>query len=129
MNYYFNTTLNNISFDEAKEKVIEALKKEGFGVLTQIDMKTTLKTKLDVDFRPYVILGACNPPLAYKTLQAEAKIGLMLPCNVIIEQNEEGNIEVSAVNPVASMIAVKNDQLADTAVEVEQKLQRVIENL
>jgi len=101
MNYYFNNTLNNISFDDAKEKVIEELKKEGFGVLSQINIKTTLKNKLDVDFRPYVILGACNPPLAYKTLQAEAKIGLMLPCNVIVEENENGTIEVSAVNPVA----------------------------
>ncbi len=129
MNYYFNNTLNNISFDDAKEKVIEELKKEGFGVLSQIDMKSTLKNKLDVDFRPYVILGACNPPLAYKTLQAEAKIGLMLPCNVIVEENENGTIEVSAVNPVASMIAVKNDDLADIASEVEQILKKVIENL
>jgi uncharacterized protein (DUF302 family) len=129
MNYYFNNTLNNISFDDAKEKVIEELKKEGFGVLSQIDMKSTLKNKLDVDFRPYVILGACNPPLAYKTLQAEAKIGLMLPCNVIVEENENGTIEVSAVNPVASMIAVKNDNLADIASEVEQILKKVIENL
>ena len=129
MNYYFNNTLNNISFDDAKEKVIEELKKEGFGVLSQINIKTTLKNKLDVDFRPYVILGACNPPLAYKTLQAEAKIGLMLPCNVIVEENENGTIEVSAVNPVASMIAVKNDNLADIASEVEQILKEVIENL
>jgi len=129
MNYYFNNTLNNISFDDAKEKVIEELKKEGFGVLSQINIKTTLKNKLDVDFRPYVILGACNPPLAYKTLQAEAKIGLMLPCNVIVEENENGTIEVSAVNPVASMIAVKNDNLADIASEVEQILKKVIENL
>jgi uncharacterized protein (DUF302 family) len=129
MNYYFNNTLNNISFDDAKEKVIEELKKEGFGVLSQIDMKSTLKNKLDVDFRPYVILGACNPPLAYKTLQAEAKIGLMLPCNVIVEENENGTIEVSAVNPVASMIAVKNDDLNEVATEVEQILKKVIENL
>ena len=129
MNYYFNNTLNNISFDDAKEKVTEALKKEGFGVLTQIDIKTSLKNKLDVDFRPYVILGACNPPLAYKVLQAEAKIGLMLPCNVIIEENENGTIEVSAVNPVASMIAVKNDKLTEVASEVERILQKVIENL
>ena len=129
MNYYFSKTLNNISFEEAKEKVIEELKKEGFGVLTQIDMKTTLKNKLDVDFKPYVILGACNAAFAYKALQAENKIGLMLPCNVIVEEKDNGVVEVSAVNPVASMISVKNDDLAGIAGEVQQRLQKVIDNL
>ena len=129
MSYYFSNTLNNISFEEAKEKVIEELKKEGFGVLTQIDMKTTLKNKLDVDFKPYVILGACNAAFAYKALQAENKIGLMLPCNVIVEEKDNGVVEVSAVNPVASMISVKNDDLAGIAGEVQQRLQKVIDNL
>ena len=129
MSYYFSKTLNNISFEEAKEKVIEKMKKEGFGVLTQINMKTTLKNKLDIDFKPYVILGACNAAFAYKALQAENKIGLMLPCNVIVEEKDNGVVEVSAVNPVASMISVKNDDLAGIAGEVQQRLQKVIDNL
>ncbi len=129
MKYYFNNTINNLNFDEAQKKVTEALKNEGFGVITQVDMKTTFKNKLDVDFRPYVILGACNPPFAYKSLLAESRIGLMLPCNVIVEEHTDGTIEVSAVNPVASMIAVENDDLTEIAQEIEQKLQRVIRNL
>ena len=129
MKYYFSKILENTGFEETKEKVIESLKKEGFGVLTQIDIKATLKKKLDVNFRPYEILGACNPPFAYKALLAEDKIGTMLPCNVILQEKEDGNIEVSAVNPSVSMIAIKNDNLADIANEIQQKLQKVIESL
>jgi len=129
MKYYFSKILENTGFEETKGKVIESLKKEGFGVLTQIDIKATLKKKLDVNFRPYEILGACNPPFAYKALLAEDKIGTMLPCNVILQEKKDGNIEVSAVNPSVSMIAIKNDNLADIANEIQQKLQKVIESL
>ncbi|RMF69503.1 MAG: DUF302 domain-containing protein [Calditrichaeota bacterium] len=127
MSYYFAKTLNT-SFDEAIERTTEALKKEGFGILTEIDVKETLKKKLDVDFRPYRILGACNPPFAYQALQAEEKIGAMLPCNVIVQQKEEG-VEVAAVDPIASMAAVENPALADVAKQVQAKLKSVIENL
>ncbi|GBD87986.1 hypothetical protein BMS3Abin03_01920 [bacterium BMS3Abin03] len=127
MTYYFSKTLN-LSFDEAVEKVTDALKSEGFGILTEIDVKETLKKKLDVDFRPYKILGACNPPFAYKALQAEDKIGTMLPCNVIVQQLDNG-IEVAAVDPVASMTAVENDQLGEVAISIQNKLKGVIESL
>lgn len=129
MKYYFNTTLKNVTFEAAKEKVTEELKKEGFGILTNIDVKKTFKKKLDVDFRSYEILGACNPHFAYKALSAEDKIGIMLPCNVIIEENENGTIEVSAVDPIASMGAVENPNLEEIAQEVQQKLKRVIDSL
>jgi uncharacterized protein (DUF302 family) len=129
MNYYFSTTLKNTTFEIVKEKVIKALKTEGFGVLTTINVKETLKKKIDVDFRPYEILGACNPHFAYKALQSEDKIGVMLPCNVIIEQIENGTIVVSAVDPIASMGAINNPNLELTAKEVQQKLKIVIENL
>jgi uncharacterized protein (DUF302 family) len=129
MNYYFSKTLKNISFDEAIEKVTEALKEEGFGILTEIDVQATLKKKLDEDFRPYRILGACNPPAAHKALQAEDKIGTMLPCNVIVQQKTEGEVEVAAVDPVASMQAVQNDQLGTIATDIQQRLRQVIDNL
>ncbi len=129
MSYYFKTTLTGTSFDEAVDKTITELQKEGFGVLTEIDLKSTLKKKLNVDFYNYKILGACNAPFAYKALQAEDKIGTMLPCNVIIQEKEPGNIEVSAVDPLSSMISVENKSLGDIAVEVREKLKRVIENL
>lgn len=129
MKYYFSTTIKNESFEIIKEKVILALKEEGFGVLTNIDIKKTFKKKLDVDFKPYEILGACNPNFAYKALQAEDKIGIMLPCNVIIEQNEDKSITVSAVDPIASMGAVENPNLEGIAQEVQQKLKRVIDQL
>ena len=129
MNYYFSTTLKNVTFETAKEKVIEELKKEGFGVLTNIDVKKTLKKKLDVDFRPYEILGACNPHFAYKALSAEDKIGIMLPCNVIVEETTNGSIVVSAVDPIASMGAVENNSLEEIANEVQQKLKKVINSL
>lgn len=114
---------------EVIEKVTEALKTEGFGVLTQIDIKETLKKKLDVDFKPYTILGACNPNFAHKALQEEDKIGVFLPCNVIVTEQEPGLIEVAAVDPVASMISVGNTSLSDVAFEVQQKLMRVIGSL
>ena len=127
--YSFSKKLNNISFEEAIIKVTEQLKTEGFGVLTQIDVKATLTKKLDVDFKNYMILGACNPPYAYKALQAENKIGTMLPCNVIVQEHEDGSIEVSAVDPIASMIAVDNSELAVVAKEIQSKLEKVINEL
>lgn len=129
MSYHISKTIVNISFNQAIEKVTEELKKEGFGVLTEIDVKAILKKKLDVDFRKYTILGACNPAYAYKALQAEDKIGIMLPCNVVVQEKEDGNIEVSAVNPIASMQAVQNESLAGIADEIKQKLQTVIDAL
>ncbi len=128
MSYHFSKTVN-ISFNEAIEKTREELKKEGFGVLTEIDVRETLKKKLDVDFRNYRILGACNPIFAYKALLSEDKIGTMLPCNVIVQEKEEGNIEVSAIDPIASMQAVTNPALQDIAENVRVKLKTVIEKI
>ena len=129
MTYYHSKKMHNVSFDEAVEKVTEALKQEGFGVLTEIDVKATLKKKLDVEFRPYKILGVCNPPYAHKALEVEDKIGIMLPCNVIVQETADGTIEVAAVDPVASMSAIENPKLMDIAAEIQQKLKTVIENL
>ena len=128
MKYYFNKTLNE-GFDKVIEKVTEELKNEGFGILTEIDVKETLKKKLDVDFKKYIILGACNPPYAHKALEAEDKIGTMLPCNVIVQEIEEGTVEVAAVNPMASMQAVENEKLNEVADEITAKLEHVIEKL
>ena len=128
MSYYFSKVVNE-DFDVAIEKVTEKLKEEGFGVLTEIDVKATLKKKLNVDFKKYKILGACNPPFAYKALQAEDKIGIMLPCNIVVEENSEGKVEVSAVDPIASMMAVKNESLGSVAEEVRVKLRKVIDQL
>lgn len=128
MNYYFNKTIKG-TFEEVIAKVTQGLKDEGFGILTEIDIKETLKKKLDVDFKKYKILGACNPPYAYKALQAEDKIGTMLPCNVILQEIEEGVIEVAAVNPMASMLAVENEKLNDVANEITSMLENVIEKL
>lgn len=127
MSYYFAKTIS-ATFDEAIAHVTDELKKEGFGVLTEIDVKATLKKKLDVDFHRYKILGACNPPFAYQALQAEDKIGTMLPCNVIVQETS-GGIEVAAIDPVASMTAVENPKLAEVAGEVQARLKKVIENL
>ncbi|MBQ0787797.1 MAG: DUF302 domain-containing protein [Oceanihabitans sp.] len=129
MEYYFKTTISNTTFDKAVKKTITELEKEGFGVLTEIDIKSTLKKKLEVDFYNYTILGACNAPFAYKALQAEDKIGTMLPCNVIIQEKVTGNIEVSAVDPVSSMVSVENKALGNIAAEIRDKLKRVIDNL
>ncbi len=129
MDYYFNTTLNNISFFDAVEKVTAALQKSGFGVLTEIDITATLKKKLDVDFYNYKILGACHPAYAYQALMAEDKIGTMLPCNIIVQEQKQGIIEVSAVDPVASMQAVMNKSLAPISIEIRDKLKKVIHSL
>ncbi|MBU4446041.1 DUF302 domain-containing protein [bacterium] len=128
MSYYFTKTVE-MTYDDTIKRVIEELKKEGFGVLTEIDVKQTLKKKLNVDFYNYKILGACNPNFAYQALQAENKIGTMLPCNVIIQERSKGKVEVSAVDPIASMKAVENSQLKKIAEQVQAKLNRVINNL
>ena len=129
MNYYFNKVLKNKNFEEVIESVTSELKKEGFGVLTQIDVKETLKTKINVEFKRYRILGACNPHFAYKALTLEDKIGVFLPCNVVVEENDNGDIEVNVVNPVASMMAIQNENLHTLATEVQEKLKRVVSGL
>lgn len=128
MTYYINKTIT-ADFDQAIELVTEALKTEGFGVLSEIDIQQKLKEKLDVDFRKYKILGACNPANAFKALQQEDKIGTMLPCNVIVQETDDNQIEVAAVNPVASMMSVENEQLTDIAGEIKSKLEKVIASL
>ncbi len=128
MNYYFSKILN-VSFDDAVDRVTDGLKNEGFGVLTEIDVKSTMKKKLNVDFRNYKILGACNPSFAYEALQAERMIGAMLPCNVVVQDTEDGKVEVAAIDPAASMQAVENANLAGTAGQVQAKLKKVIESL
>lgn len=125
MTYYFNKTLST-DFESVKEKVIAELGKEGFGVLSEIDIKSTFRKKLDVDFRKYQILGACNPTFAHKALMAEDKIGAMLPCNVILQELENGQIEVAAINATASMMAIENNEVADIAKIISEKLQKVI---
>ncbi len=129
MSYYISKTLREPDFENAIEKVTEALKKEGFGVLTEIDITATLKKKLDVDFYNYRILGACNPPYAYEALQAEDKIGTMLPCNVILQERTPGEVEVSAVDPIASMQSVENVKLGSLAQEIHDKLKKVVDGL
>ncbi len=128
MSYHFSKTLD-IPFDAAIAKATDALKQEGFGVLTDIDVQSTLKQKIGADFRKYRILGACNPGLAHRALQAEDKIGTMLPCNVIVQEHADGKVEVSAIDPIASMQAIVNPSLAGIATEVQGKLRRVIESL
>ena len=125
MEYYIKTTLN-VDFDTAIGKVTEALKTEGFGIISDIDMQAKLKEKLGVDFKKYKILGACNPAFAYKALQAEEKIGIMLPCNIVVIDQGNGITEVAAVHPVASMMAVENPALEPLAIEVTEKLKNVI---
>lgn len=128
MKYFFEKT-TEYTFDEAVDKVTEELKKEGFGVLSEIKIHEQLKEKLDIDFRKYKILGACSPAKAYEALQVENKIGTMLPCNVIVQELDNGKVEVAAVNPVASMMAVDNSKLIEIATEIKEKLQRVIHAL
>lgn len=128
MKYYFSTVIGN-PFDQVVSDVTEALKKEGFGVLTDIDVKATMKKKLDVELKKYRILGACNPKFAYQALQKEDKIGTMLPCNVIVQELADGSIEVAAIDPIASMQAVQNPDLQEVADEVREKLQSVISSL
>ena len=129
MSYYFSKTLDTKNFDQALEKVTEELKKEGFGILSEIDVQQTLKNKINIDFKRYKILGACNPLFAHKALQNEDKIGVFLPCNVVIEENENKEIEVSVVDPVASMMSVNNKNLEELAADVRDKLKKVINNL
>jgi uncharacterized protein (DUF302 family) len=129
MNYCFSKVLKGKNFDEAIEAVTAELKKEGFGILNEIDLKATLKNKIDVDFKKYKILGACNPHFAHKALLAEDKIGLFLPCNVIVEEHENGDVEVSAIDPMASMSSVQNETLGALAAEVQAKLKTVIQNM
>lgn len=128
MSYYFSKFLG-LPFDDAVLKVIEELKKEGFGIITEIDVKETLKKKLNVDFKKYRILGACNPSFAYQALQAEDKIGTMLPCNIIVQETPEGKTEIAAIDPIASMQAIENPKLRDVAEQVRGKLKKVIDNL
>jgi len=129
MSYYISKILKGKSFEEAIELVTAKLKKEGFGVLSEIDLKDTFKKKLDIDFKKYIILGACNPSFAYKSLRSEDKIGVLLPCNVIVEEHENGDVEVSAVDPILAMGVVENKTVKDVAYEVQQKLKQVIDNL
>ncbi|MFH1051213.1 MAG: DUF302 domain-containing protein [bacterium] len=126
--YYFTKVISS-EFETAIEKVTEELKKEGFGVLTEIDVKATMKKKLDIDFRNYKILGACNPPFAYKALSTEDKIGTMLPCNVIVQEHDNRKVEVTAVDPVSSMQAIQNNALEPIAIEIRERLKRVIDSM
>jgi uncharacterized protein (DUF302 family) len=128
MSYSFSKKVV-LSYEKTIEKVTEELKKEGFGVLTEIDVKDTLKKKLNVEFKKYKILGACNPPFAYQALQSEEQIGLILPCNVIVYESDHGQTVVAAIDPVASMQAVHNPKLEKIATEVQNKLKRVIESV
>jgi uncharacterized protein (DUF302 family) len=128
MSYYFAKTIG-LPFEEAVERVKAELKTDGFGIMTEIDVRKTLQEKLGVDFRPYRILGACNPPFAYKALLAEDKIGTMLPCNVIVQELGPGRVEVAAIDPLASMAAVKNEDLGAIGLEVREKLRAVIDRL
>lgn len=128
MSYYIAAESKN-DFENTLIKVEEELKKEGFGVLTEIDVQATLKKKLDVDFRRYKILGACNPPIAHQALSAEDKIGVMLPCNVIVQETEVGNVEVAMINPIEAMKSVKNDSMEEFAKVVTYKLQNVLDKI
>lgn len=128
MSYYFSKIVD-LPFDAAIERVTEALKAEGFGVLTDIDVRATLKKKMDVDFRNYRILGACNPPFAHQALEAEDKIGTMLPCNVIVQEQPEGGVEVAAIDPIASMQAIDNANLGEVAQQVQAKLKSVVDSV
>jgi uncharacterized protein (DUF302 family) len=127
--YGFARHLQHATFEEALERVTSALKREGFGILTQIDVKDTLKKKLDVDFRRYVILGACNPPLAHKALSAEPQIGLLLPCNVVVQEASEGGVTISIADPRAMFSLVNNPRLAPVVEDTDQRLRRVIASL
>ena len=128
MSYYFATTLS-LPFEEAVQRVTETLKQEGFGIITEIDVKDTLKKKINVDFRNYRILGACNPALAHEALQLEDKVGTMLPCNVVVQEIASGKVEVAAIDPVSSMMAIDNPRLKQAAEKVQAKLRKVIEAL
>ena len=128
MSYYFNKTIAS-DFESVKKNVIAELEKEGFGILTEVDVQATFKKKLDIDFRKYQILGACSPKFAHKAIEAEDKIGTMLPCNVILQELENGQIEVAAINATASMQAVENSKVAEVATLISAKLKKVIDAL
>lgn len=128
MSYYFAKTLT-CGFDEAVRRTTDALRQAGFGIITEIDVRDTLRTKIGVEFRPYRILGACNPRMAHEALQIEDKVGTMLPCNVIVQETGGGTAEVAAIDPVASMQAIDNPRLLDTARQVRSMLERVIAEL
>lgn len=128
MNYYFNKTIAS-DFESVKKRVIEELGKEGFGILSEIDVKATFEKKLEIDFRKYQILGACNPKFAHKAITAEDKIGTMLPCNVVLQELENGEIEVAAINATASMQAVENSKVAEIAKEISGRLKKVVDAL
>ena len=128
MSYHFSKTVN-VGFDDAVASTTEALKRHSFGVLTQIDMRDILKKRLNVDFRPYLILGVCNPQLTYRALRVEDKIGTMLPCNIVLQQHEDGRVEISAVDPVASMQAITNVEVGQIAQDVRSQLQRVMDEV
>ena len=128
MSYYMSKVIP-ASYDDAVNRTKEALKAEGFGVLTEIDVKATLEKKLDVDFQRYVILGACNPPFAYRALQAETNVGLLLPCNVVVRELDTNSSEVSTIDPVAAMAAIESPELGQVASEVRQKLVKVMDSL
>ena len=127
MSYYFNKKLNETNFEKAIERVTEALSQQGFGVITEINVKETFKKKIDVDFRKYMILGACHPHSAYEALQKEEKIGVFLPCNVVVEEKAAGQIEVAVVDPIASMMSVENEDLEDFAITIQAKLKAVLD--
>lgn len=129
MKYYISTVVKGKSFEEAVETVKSKLENEGFGIPSEVNMQQTFKMKLDVDFRKYLILGACNPKSAYKAVQSEKNLGVLLPCNVILQENENGEIEVSAVNPLTSMAAVNNDVVQEIAGEIKSRLEKVIQSL
>jgi len=129
VSYYFTTKIDKLNFEQTVEKVTEVLKEHGFGVVTEIDVKATLKKKIDVDFRNYIILGACHPQYAYQALSKEEKIGVFLPCNVVVDEKLEGGIEVTAVDPIASMMAVDNPGLAEFGQKVQAELTSVIDKL
>ena len=126
-NYGFTRTFDNVKLDEARARITDALKAEGFGVLTEIDVKATLKKKIDVDFRPYVILGACNPPIAHKALTAEPAIGLLLPCNVVVAETDDGSSEVAVIKPEAMFSLVKNPDMEPLVKDVTERLTRALE--
>jgi uncharacterized protein (DUF302 family) len=129
MSYYYSTFIKNKSFEEAVDAVKSGLAKEGFGIPSEVNMKEIFKQKLDVDFKKYVILGACNPASAIKAVQSEKNLGVLLPCSVVVQEHETGEVEVAAVDPLASMMAVKNNTVQAIAMEIASKLERVIDDL
>lgn len=129
MNYFFSTTLKNKQFEEVIELVRSELSKEGFGVLSDIDMQSAFKQKMNVDFRKYRILGACNPPFSNKAIENEKNIGVLLPCSVVVQEHENGEVEVAAVDALASMMSVNNPAVQEVATEITSRLERVIDQL